>query len=98
MSMRLVPFLAGASLLAAVLAIVPVVAISVAHGNLNGLAFGGVLALLAISCLTGAASWVIGLIAAAGRRRWDWFVAVLLLGVPAALAVGLMSHDARHAV
>jgi hypothetical protein len=71
------------------LAVTPVLVSMIAHANLNALAFGAVVVCFAVACLAGAASWLGGLIAAAGLRRWDWFVAVLLLGAPATLALGI---------
>jgi hypothetical protein len=86
---RPLSLVAAVSLVALVLAAVPVVVVSVAHGDLSALAFAAVVTLFVVGCLAGAAAWVAGLIVAAGIRRWDWFVAVLLLGAPAALALGI---------
>ena len=77
------------ALVALALAVTPVLVVTLAHANLNALAFGAVVLFFAIACLAGAASWLAGLIAAAGLHRWGWFVAVLLLGAPATLALGL---------
>jgi hypothetical protein len=89
--------IAAASLVALALAAVPVVVVSVAHGDLSALAFGAVVTLFVVGCLAGAAAWVAGLIFAAGIRRWDWFVAVLLLGAPATLALGIAKSKIQRA-
>jgi hypothetical protein len=86
--------LAAITLLALGIAIV--VAVSIVRGNLNALAFGTVLALLVVGGVLWAVSWISGLVTAAGLRRWDWFVAVLLLGAPASLALSL-SHQPQPA-
>jgi hypothetical protein len=95
MNLRPLSLLAAAALVALALAAAPVLVVSLTHGNMNALAFSAVAALFALGCLAGTAAWVAGLIAAAGIRRWDWFVAVLLLGVPATLALDITrSHAA----
>lgn len=92
-----ISLVAAVSLVALALAAVPVLVISVAHGDLSALAFGAVVTLFVVGCLAGAAAWVAGLIVAAGIRRWDWFVAVLLLGAPATLALGIASAKTQRA-
>jgi hypothetical protein len=89
MNLRPLTFVAAIALVALALAAAPVLVVSLAHGNLNALAFGAVVVLFALGCLAGTAAWIAGLIAAAGLRRWDWFVAVLLLGAPATLALDI---------
>ena len=87
------------ALVALVLAAMPMLVVTFTHANLNALAFGTVVVFLVVACLAGVASWLAGLIAAAGQRRWDWFVAVLLLGAPATLALGLVrSREASAAL
>lgn len=89
MKRYLVLELAATASVALLSALVAVVAVCLTHGNLNGLAFGAILALLVLGCVLAVASWVAGMVTAAGLHRWDWFVAVLLLGAPAALVVGV---------
>jgi hypothetical protein len=74
MKMHVVSVIAAASLAALLLGAAPIVVVSVAHSNLNGLAFGVTLALLVASVLLGIAAWIGGLIqaaaAAAGTGSW----------------------------
>lgn len=81
--------LAAAELAALASATVAVVAVSLTHGNLSGLAFGVILILFVLGGALAVAARVAGMVTAAGHSRWDWFVAVLLLGAPAALALGM---------
>ncbi len=89
MKLSVVRELALSSLVALVAAVTAVALVILTHGNLNTLAFGVVVTLFVLAGLLGIASWAAGMIKAANIGRWDWLVAVLLLGAPAALALAL---------
>jgi len=89
MKRYLVLEVSAAALVALLSAMVAVVAVSATHGDLNRLAFSIILMLFVLGGVLAVAAWMAGMVAAAGRQRWDWFVAVLLLGVPAAFALGI---------
>lgn len=90
---QLITFLAAICLLTGVVAITALLVVSVVRMNMSAPVFSAALAFGVASVVTGVASRVLGLIVSAGRKRWDWFVAVLLLGAPASLALGLASSD-----
>jgi hypothetical protein len=94
MKRYLVLEVSAAALMALLFSTVSVAAVSVTQGNLNGLAFGVVLGLFVLGGALALAAWVAGMVTAAGLHRWDWFVAVLLLGAPAALALGIAKSRA----
>jgi hypothetical protein len=84
-------WLAAASLATFVVGAGVVVAVSATHGNLNSLAFGLDVTALLAGVLCGAAAWLLGMMRAAGMRRWDWFIAVLALG-----PVGALLYSRAH--
>jgi hypothetical protein len=90
MKLSIVRESAVAALVALHSVVIAVVAVSFTHGNLNELAFGVLFALFVLGVVLAAVAQVAGMVATARLHRWDWFVAVLLLGAPAALALGLM--------
>ncbi len=89
-----ITILAMFCLLTGAMAMPSLLVVSSLRINISAPVFAAVLALGAASVGAGFASWVLGLIISAGRRRWDWFVAVLILGAPASLALGLVPTDA----
>jgi hypothetical protein len=76
------------SVVALVLGFVLLVIASVAHLNLSSAAFGGIATLVLIGGLVGFVAWLLGLMKTARISRWDWFIAVLLLGPLGALIYG----------
>lgn len=93
MKVSIILDLSVASLVALASAIVAVVGVTVAQGNLNALVFGIIVALLVVGGALNVVSWVAGMIIAAGLNRWDWFVAVLLLSAPATLSLCLSQRQ-----
>jgi hypothetical protein len=82
----------AASLALGGVALLTVIVVSIGRLNMNGAAFGTVVALLVASLILGAVAWVGGLMLAARLQRWDWLVGVLLLGPLGALLFCLVSE------
>lgn len=83
------------SLLALTAASVVVAVAIVGHIDLNSLVFAGISALFAMSFILGFTAWLLGLMKTARISRWDWFVAVLILGMPGALIYGISGPSGR---
>jgi hypothetical protein len=89
MSKRTIQLVAAAAVGALILGILPVMIVTAAHLNLSSTVFGGTLVLFLLGCVLGAAAWLMGLMATARLGRWDWFIAVLVLGPLGALIYGV---------
>jgi hypothetical protein len=88
---------ACASLVAWLLGIVYLGVTASARLNLNGAAFGGLVALFVVGAALGFVAWLLGLAAAAARARWDWMVIVLVLGPLGTLLYALQPATEREA-
>jgi hypothetical protein len=82
--------LCGVGSLALLLAGCVVLAVAiVGHVNLSSIVLTGMCALFALSLALGFAAWLLGLMKTARIGRWDWFITVLILGMPGALIYGI---------
>ena len=88
MNNRNILIFALVSIVALVLGVVLLVVASAAHLNLSSAAFGSIITLFLIGGLVGFVAWLMGLMKTARISRWDWFIAVLLLGPLGALLYG----------
>jgi hypothetical protein len=101
MSRRSIVIFASASLTMLAVGLTLLGMVMAARANLASTAFGGLAALVVVGGVLGFVSWLLGLMRTAGQRRWDWFVAILVLGPLGALIYGLVDHEegdglARH--
>ena len=91
MNNRALLIISALSVLSLGIAIAAIGVASAARLNLGSGVFAAILALFALGVLTGAVAWLLGLMRTARDRRWEWFVAILLLGALGVLIFSVAS-------